>query len=163
MFLSLKEVLNLHNCLDGSIKYLIHITTGITWSITGILTLVKGSDKLVDGIRIHATLRKSQTDILTRELGDRHIELVAHISPEGTQHLIIELALLACLQQLVSLTQTTDSDLVGTLATHLPDIGILYRTMAEDDEEGDEDGKEDGKTDPIEDGAEEIVVHLTKT
>ena len=74
-------------------------------------------------------------DILARELFDRHVQLVAYKTPEGTQHFVVEIALLAGSHQLSSLLQTLGSHLVGLTGTLLHDIGILNSPATEDDKE----------------------------
>ena len=71
-------------------------------------------------------------DVLTRELLYRHVQFVAHIAPKLTQHLVIELVLLACREQLVSGLKAFRSHLVGTLAALAYDVGVLHSLLVED-------------------------------
>ena len=74
----------LRNGRDSSVIDLIHISCSIAWSITGKLTLVEGTDKLTDGFLRDVISRELLTDIVTRQLVDRHVQLVTDITPQST-------------------------------------------------------------------------------
>ena len=83
------------------------------------------------------------------ELLDGDIQLVADITPEGAQYLVVELAWLVLGHELSCLLQSLGGHLVGLLATHLRHVGIIDGALTEDDEERDEDEGEDNEGDPI--------------
>ena len=85
-------------------------------------------------------------------------QFVAHIAPECTQHLIVELARLVLCHQARSLLQTLGSHFVGPFAALLGDIGILDGPLAEYHEEGDEDEGQDDERAPIAGRTEEEVI-----
>ena len=68
---------------------------------------------------------------LARQLLYRHVQAVANIAPKSSQHLIVELALIALEHELISLLQALCSYLVGTLALCAYHIGIGDGTLAE--------------------------------
>ena len=84
-----------------------------------------------------------------RKLFNRDVEFVAHITPEGTQHLVVELARLVVGHQLRSLLQTLRGHFVGLACTTLGDVGILNGTLAEDDEQRDEHEGHNSQCNPI--------------
>ena len=98
-----------------------------------------------------------------RELLNGNVEFITHITPEGTQDLIVEGTGLPFLHELGSLLESLRSHLVSLLAAHLRDVGIVDGTLTEHDEECDEDKGEDRETDPVGCGTEEEVVLSTLT
>ena len=134
----LHDVFNFRYCRHCGLIGFAHVTLGIARGVTFELALVKGSNELMDGGFVNIAAGELLTDIVTCELLYRHVQLVADISPQGTQHLVVELAGTTGLHQLVSLLQTLHSYLVGFLATHLADVGIVDGTLTEDDKQRDE-------------------------
>ena len=138
--------------------FLIHITLRIAWGITFKLTLIEGTHKLTDGLLVDLSFRQALADVVMRELFHRDSQFVAHIAPEGTEHLVVELARLVVCHQARSLLQALGSHLVGPFATLLGDIGILDGPLAEDHEEGNkDDGQNDERTPIARRTKEEIV------
>ena len=84
-----------------------------------------------------------------RELFDRDVEFVAHITPESTQHLVVELTRLVVGHQLRGLLQTLRGHLVGLASATLGDVGILDGTLTEDDEQRDEHEGHNSQCNPI--------------
>ena len=96
------------------------------------------------------------TDVFTRELFDGHIELIAHIAPEGTHDLVVEGCRLSALHQFICLLQALHGYLVCTSGTLFHDIGILDGTAAEDDKQSHKGGKERRQDNPVLSRAEEV-------
>ena len=93
-----------------------------------------------------------------RELLNGDIHLVSYITPEGAQHLVVELTRLVLGHEQGSLLQALCSHLIGFLSTHLRHVGVVDGTLTEDDEERDEDQGEDNECHPIGHGTEEEIV-----
>ena len=108
---------------------------------------------------MNTTLGQFRADVIVRELGHRDVELVAHITPECTQHLVVELARLVGSHQARSLLESLGGHLVGLLATHSGNIGIVDGTLTEDDKQRDEHQHQSGHGDPIGRRAEEELAH----
>ena len=140
---------NLRDGSQGRIIYLIHISCSIAGSIAGELALVQGSDKLLDGGVRDVVRRQLLTDIVARQLFDGHRQPVAHIAPEGTQHLVVELALFAVVHQAGGFLQSLRGHLAGFSGTLLHHVGILDGATAEDDEQGHEAAQQDAEGDPV--------------
>ena len=155
---SFHRLLNLLDGRDSLIVNFIHITLRIAGCIALELTLVESAHKLTDGRLLDLALGKTLTDIVVRELLDRDVEFVAHISPEGSQHLVVELAGLVVGHQTGSLLESLGSHLVGLLATLFDDIRILDGPLTEDNEERDKDQCQHGERYPIASGTEEEII-----
>ena len=100
-------------------------------------------------------------DIVAVELFHRNVELIAHIAPQRTEHLVVEGLALALEHQLAGFLQSFAGNLVGFLATHLHGIGMIQSTLAEDDQQHDEGDQRQEQRDPPRCGTEEEVAHLT--
>ena len=87
---------------------------------------------------MNTTLGQLLTDVIVRQLGNRNVELVANISPKCTKHFIVELAWLIIHHEFRSLFESLGGYLVGLLATHLGNIGVIDGTLAEDYKQRDE-------------------------
>ena len=98
---------------------------------------------------MNTTLSKLRADVIVRELGNRNIKLIAHISPQSAKHLIVELAWLIISHQACGLLESLGGNLVGLLTTHSCDVGIVDSTLAEDDKQSDEHQNKGGDGDPI--------------
>ena len=118
--------------------YLTHITFRVAWSITLELTLVESTDKLRYRLFVDITLRETRTDIIMRQLCYRDIQFVAHVTPESTEHLVIELTRLILSHQLRSFLQSFGGNLISFAGTSFGDVGILYCPLTEDDKQRDE-------------------------
>ena len=157
---------NLFDGRHGLLIYLIHISLRIARSITLELTLVEGTDKLTDSLLTHMTVRQALTDIIMRQLFDRDIKFIAHIAPEGTQHLVVELTRLVLCHQVRCFLQTFRCHLIGLAGTTLGDIGILDGPLTEDHEQRDKHEGHNGERDPIGHRTEEelvdtLLAHIT--
>ena len=139
-----------HNRCHCRLEGAVHVAGGIAWRITLELALIESGSKLLYCNIVHIVGEEFLTDILTRELLYRHVQLVAHISPEGTHHLIVELALLALQHQLVA-------RLVGAL---LHDIGILDGSAVEYHQQHEEGDERNEQTDPVAEASEEHIICL---
>ena len=84
-----------------------------------------------------------------RKLFDRHVELIAHIPPKGTQHLVVELTRLIVCHQTRSFLQALRSHLISFLTAHLRHVGIIDGTLAEHHKQRYEDESEQRKRDPV--------------
>ena len=98
---------------------------------------------------MYATIGQLLTDVIVRQLGHWDIELIAHITPQGTQHLVVELVRLVVGHQAGSQLQTLGGHLVGLLTTHLGNIGVVDGTLTEDDKQRDEHHYQRSDDNPI--------------
>ena len=78
-----------------------------------------------------------------RQLLDRHVQFVAHIAPQSTQHLVVEFTRLIVGHEFRGFLQTFGGYLVGLTRTTLGDVGILDSPLTEDDEQRDKHNEHD--------------------
>ena len=150
----------IHNRCHSRLKGAVHVAGGIAWRITLELALIQSRGKLLYCCIIHEVATQGFTDVVAVELLGWHIELVAHVAPECSHHLIVELALLALEHQLVGKAQTLGGYLARPVGTLLHDVGILDGTAAEHDEQYHEGDERHEQTDPVAEAAEEHLVCL---
>ena len=149
-----------HNRCHCRFEGTVHIAGRIAWSITLELALIESGSKLLYCNIVHIVGDEFLTDILTRELLYRHVQLVAHISPEGTHHLIIELALLALQHQLVGHAQTLGGYLARLVGALLHDVGILDGSAVEYHQQHEEGDERNEQTGPVAEASEEHIICL---
>ena len=146
--LRLLHLVLLHTVLDilygrhGLLVDLVHVTLRIAGGIAFELTLVDSLDERHRRRLVHLTFQQLLRDILARQLLDGHIQLVAHIAPQGTQRLVVELIGTVVLHQAGGFLQSAGSHLIGHLATRLHQVGILDGSLTEDDKQRHEDQHE---------------------
>ena len=140
---------NAGNSCYSHIVNLIHIACGVARCIACKLTLVQRSDELADGIGCDIVVGKLLADILARQLFDGHAELVAHITPQSSQHLIVEVVGTTRLHQRSSLLQSFRSHLVSLAGTLFHDVGVLNSTATEDDKQRDKGQQQHAQCQPV--------------
>lgn len=117
-----------------------HVALGIAGGITLELALVESSCKFIYRIVVDTEGAQFLADIIAAEVLDGDVELVADVAPEGSHHLVVELAALALEHQLVGTAQTAGGYLVGVVALHSDDVGAHEDGLSETVEQKSEDG-----------------------
>ncbi len=134
---------------------LVHISCRIARSIASIFALVDGADELRYRLFVNIMFVETLRDIVARELADGDVKLVADISPEGAEHLVVELAVVVLAHQFVGLAETFCCHLVSLLGAQLHDVGILDSTFAEHYQQHYERCDEETQDEPVVGAVEE--------
>ena len=115
-----------------------HCYCRVAWGIACKFTLIEGLYEFSYCLVTDFSCGEFLGDILACQLLYRYSEFVTHISPQGTQHFVIELIRLAGLKQLGCYLQAFCCYLVGFLSTICCDVCQFHSTTAEDYQQYDE-------------------------
>ena len=153
----------IHCCLES----LVHIARDVAWGVALILTFVESLDEAVDYRLSHATLRQTLVDVLAREILHAYVQFVAHIAPQGTQHLVVECTRLPSRHEFCRHAQTLCGHSVGLFATLLHQVGVVDGTAAEHHKQRDEHHNQHCEPHPIHQRGEEeavtpLLLHFAK-
>ena len=126
----------------------------------GKFTLVDERYGLVTQLGVDAILLEFGTDVVLTQLADGNGQLVAHVSPQGIEHLGIEPAAVAASGKATGCLEAALCHLAGALGAHATNVGTLLELLAVVQQQGHKSQQRQEEPQPVRPAVDDVAMRL---